>query len=58
MILDTLYLPMYSVQNEPSIISEIGCAVCQNIVRMAEYLDLEFCISYIDFTRMLYMESK
>ena len=27
---------------------------CQNIVWMAEYLGLEFCILYIDFTRMLY----
>ena len=31
---------------------------CQNIVWMTEYLGLEFCILYIDFTRMLYMESK
>ena len=30
---------------------------CQNIVWMAEYLDLEFCILYIDFIRMLYREA-
>ena len=32
--------------------------VCQNIMWMAEYLGLKFCILYIDFRRMLHMESK